>query len=134
MPTTPQEILEKLTFITQDLLLPSESDEPFTAIIWHDLPPNLDNETVRKALDLSNDTPIASQSLESFLAKFVIIQDWFGDYEIQNAHKFQVLLTELPKLLTQIQVFKIGRIEIEVFILGKFESTWLGLQSRLIQT
>ena len=40
----------------------------------------------------------------------------------------------LQENITDIQVFRVGRVEIEVYIIGKTKDTWAGLKTRLVES
>jgi hypothetical protein len=134
MANTVEELLNKLSLLTQDLLFPSESDEPFSTVVWASDVSELNPTEVRKILSLPPDMEIVEQSVETFFARVSTIKDWFEEIEIQHAHKFQILENEILSNLTKSKVFKIGEIEIEVYIIGRAFETWLGLKTKLIQT
>jgi CRISPR/Cas system-associated protein Csx1 len=131
---TLEELLNKLAWLSQDLLFPSESDEPFSPLVWASNLPELNPDEVQKILGLSPDTPIEEQTVEEFFARVTTIQAWFEEAESQNAHKFQILVNELLSHLSKPKVFKVGKIEVEVYIVGRAFDTWLGLKTRLVQT
>jgi hypothetical protein len=134
MGQTMEELLNKLSLLTEGLLFPSESDEPFSPFVWAINLPELSPDEVQKILSLSPDTPIEEQTIEEFFARVTTIQAWFEEVESQNAHKFQILVNELLSHLNKPKVFKVGKIEVEVYIVGRAFDTWLGLKTLLIQT
>jgi alpha-D-ribose 1-methylphosphonate 5-phosphate C-P lyase len=129
---------------SEGLLYPSESDYPFTYIEWN---PDSTGETeVGEAVDLSKedmlqlankpaDSTVKALSLDDFFKNVTQVQDWYEAEEIANVERFVQLKDTLQEHLSGIQVFKVGEIEIDAFIVGKTaDNKWAGLATTLIET
>jgi hypothetical protein len=129
--------LEKiLTEATDGLLYPSESDYPFEYVEW-DLPDSksLTEEQVRRCSGQSSDAPVVVQSLDKLFGQLTEVKDWYGEEETKTAGQYAALKEKLEKELTDIQVFRIGSIETDVFIIGKFPAgKWAGLKTKAVET
>ncbi len=80
-------------------------------------------------------TPVEERGFEEMLARFITIQDWFGDEEKANAEKFAALKSLLEKNLTDLKVFKVGRIEVEIYFVGlDAEGNLAGIQTKAVET
>lgn len=141
-PKSSGEIPEKITLQDQvtnlinDLLYPSESDEPLTYVTcylkqdapltvsqikdWQMLPPEVFVEEIPEA---------------DFWEPVLTEQDWYGDEEKARTKKFQQLKTLLETELTVRQVFRVGESELDVFLLGRqADGERAGLQTKIVQT
>lgn len=81
------------------------------------------------------DAPVEERDFESFFARLTKIQDWFGDEEKQTAAKFARLKELLESNLKNLKVFKVGLIEIDVYIVGlDSESHLTGVKTKAVET
>jgi Nuclease A inhibitor-like protein len=129
-------IIEALQLASQGLLMPSESDYPFTPFIWAgqagvpltplrllqltENPPNLPVETVE---------------LDDFFCNVAQPREWHDALQQENVAKFQALIEVLYTYLTDIQVYRIGTTQVAVYIVGKtVDDDLAGLSSTMIET
>ncbi|MEL7246133.1 MAG: nuclease A inhibitor family protein, partial [Cyanobacteria bacterium J06573_2] len=55
--------------------------------------------------------------------------------ERETAKKYQALVETLKQNLDNIQVYKIGEVEIDVYIVGQLKSgDWVGLSTKAVET
>lgn len=67
---------------------------------------------------LGRSDPVEERDFEDFFKRLTEMQDWFGDEEKMTAEKFFDLKALLVKNLKNIKVFKIGKIEVDIYIVG----------------
>jgi hypothetical protein len=112
------QLLAQLKKASAGLLVMSESDYPFEIIQW-DGSTEINPEFLRRLTNEPAESRVEETSLEQFLAS--------GQFE--HLERF------LREHLTDIKVYKVGVINIPVYIVGKSpEGTWLGLSTRVVQT
>ena len=112
------QILDQLKRATAGLLVMSESDYPFEVIRW-DGSTEINPEFLRSLTNEPAESQVEETSVEQFLAS--------GQFE----HLERFLRTHL----TDLKVYKVGAINIPVYIVGKSpEGSWLGLSTRVVQT
>lgn len=132
-----QNTLDKLTAATDELLFPSESDEPFEAFSW-DLPTTeeLNNAQILDFLQLPKETEISQKTLDNFFRVVTTPQEWHSDEDLDVVEKFQELAYAMRKSLTKIQVFLVGTTEIDAYIVGitSDKLNWAGLKTKVIET
>ena len=127
-------IIEQLKQASQGLLWLSESDYPFEIVYWQE-----ENLTITEKL-LQNsknngDKTIETISLESFFKSATRKQDWHDRAEKEEVDRYQALVKLLQEKLTDVKVYRVGEIEIDVYILGKTESGAIcGLSTKVIET
>ena len=61
---------------------------------------------------------VEERAFEDFFKRLTENQEWFGDEEIETANRFSALKEILTKNLSQLKVFKIGTIEVDIYIVG----------------
>lgn len=81
------------------------------------------------------DAPIQEKDFTEFFAGLVEIQDWFGEEETATAKKFADLKDLLEKNLKDIKVLKVGKIELDVYVVGlDAEGKLAGIQTKAVET
>ena len=128
---TPKEITDRLSTLSKDLLFPSESDFPLEPFTWESA--TLTPETILTRSLQPSDTAIESTTLEDFFAPVVTDQNWFDDEDRAIAQRFRDLQAAIATL-ENVQVFKVGTIEIEVYIVGAIGPDLVGLKTTIIET
>ena len=111
-------LLAQLKRVSAGLLVMSESDYPFEIIRW-DGSTEINPDFLRSLTNEPPECRVEETSLEQFLA----------------SGQFEQLERFLRKHLTDLKVYKVGVINIPVYIVGKSpEGNWLGLSTRVVQT
>ena len=132
-----QTTLDKFTAASDELLFPSESDEPFEAFSWN-LPTKeaLNNAQILEYLQIPADTQITQKTLDNFFRVVTTPQEWHSDEDLDIVEKFQELAFTMRKNLNKIQVFLVGNIEIDAYIVGITidKLHWAGLKTKVIET
>lgn len=118
--------------ITKDLYYISETDSelfPFAG----EKAEEVSVETILK--QLGRNAPVEERSFEDFFKRLTEIQEWFGDEETRAANQFSKLKDFLMKNLKDIKVFKIGKIEIDIYIVGLDRDGILkGVSTKAVET
>ncbi|UBF30787.1 nuclease A inhibitor family protein (plasmid) [Kovacikia minuta CCNUW1] len=129
-------VISILRQAVNDLLWMSESEYPIDILEWNVSEEHpFTVETLLQATQHSPDGPIQQLTIEALFEPLMQEQDWFGPEEHQRAQRFQSLYQLLQERLSEIQVYRIGTIEVDIYILGKVTSTKLiGLHTRLVET
>lgn len=127
---------EQILPLIDDLRYPSESDEAVEYFeMEYTTAESISVQDFKIFNGIEPDKEVEAIALEDFFAPLTRVEDWFGEEEkkyVDNAIKLQALLTEK---LTDIQVLKIGAVEIDVFLFGIYEENkWIGVKTILIET
>jgi hypothetical protein len=89
-------------------------------------------------LQLTNhppDAPIKVVSVDDFFAIATQEEDWHDQDERETVQQFQDLVSVLKQNLWQLQVFRVGNINIDAYIVGTTPSgEWAGLSTKLVET
>ena len=130
------EITEKLKQASDSLLMMSESEYPFEAFLWS----NQAQEpiTTQKILQLAGHSPetsVEEVELDYLFRNCAQEKEWHDEIQKQNVQKYQSLVKTLKDNLIDIQVYRIGTISIDVYIVGKSSSGDLaGISTKVVET
>jgi hypothetical protein len=125
-------VTETLTQASQGLLMPSESEYPFEIVVWEDV-----ELTAEKILELTNYPPATSieqVELDYFFRNVATEKDWHDKIQKENVAKFQNLVQVIKDNLAELRVYRIGTIEISIYIVGKTNDGLAGLATKVIET
>ena len=94
--------------------------------------------TKEEILSQTKNTPdvfVEERNFAEIFARLTAIQDWFGDDEKAIAEKFSALQKFLEENLKDLKVFKIGKIQLNVYFVGlDAESNLMGIQTKAVET
>lgn len=128
-----RELIQKLELATVDLLWLSEAEYPFQVYYWQDAA-----NFAQKALLPHNNSPeikIAIQEFHSFFASVTKEQTWHNEEEKKEIKRYQALVDLMAENLTDIRVYLLGQVEIDVYILGETANKAIaGLTTKMITT
>ncbi len=127
---------DEITFLISDLMYPSESDEK---IDYFEMEVSTDEKlsfaNFRVFNGIRPEVEIEEIELELFFKPLTKTEEWFGDEEKKWAEDSLKLKQLLSEKLKDIQILRIGKIEIDVYLFGKSEECkWVGLKTKLIET
>ena len=130
--TTVKAILAKAC---DGLLMPSESDYPFQPFIW----PNgarskLSISRLRRLTGHAPDTAVEIVGLDYFFRNVAQPQPWHDPTQAENVRKFKRLVKVLTDNLTDIRVYRVGSVQIDVYIVGRVGRDLVGLSTIVIET
>ncbi|WP_103670419.1 nuclease A inhibitor family protein [Pseudanabaena sp. BC1403] len=128
---TTKETTDRLSTLSKDLLFPSESEYPLEPFTWKSA--TLKPETILTRSQKPSDTPIEAIALDDFFAPVVTDEDWFEDEDRAIAQRFRDLQAAIATL-ENVQVFKVGAVEIDVYIVGAIGPDLIGLKTTVIET
>ncbi|MBD2562076.1 MULTISPECIES: nuclease A inhibitor family protein [Nostoc] len=127
------EIVEKLKEASTGLLMMSESDYPFKVVQWEGAAP----ATQEKILQLtgSQDLPVEIVDLDYLFRNCAFEQEWHNELQKKDVKKFQTLVQTLKDNLSDISVYRVGKINIDAYIIGKTKNGDLaGVATKLVET
>jgi hypothetical protein len=127
----PDATVTALKKATRDLLYPSESDEPFRVFHWKGRHDPLTSEELLKITKQDPDTPVEEISLDDFFSELTEEQG----LDEEDARKFQNLRKVIEEQLTDVRVFRVGEVKIDVSIVGKTkDGDWAGVKTSSVET
>ncbi|WP_373524906.1 nuclease A inhibitor family protein [Nostoc sp.] len=129
------DITEKLKQSSADLLMMSESEYPFEVFLWTGEANSLTNQKLLQLTDHPLDSPVEEVALDYFFRNCAYEQEWHDEPQKENVKKFQTLVQTLKDNLNEINIYRIGTINIDVYIIGKTPSGDLaGLSTKIVET
>ncbi|MDF2388242.1 nuclease A inhibitor family protein [Nostoc ellipsosporum NOK] len=130
------EITEKLKQASDSLLFMSESDYPFEVFLWSaQAQAALTDQKLLQLTGHSQDVPVEKVDLDYFFRNSAQEKDWHDQNQKETVKKFRALVETLKANLSDIQVYRVGTINIDVYIVGKTQSGDLvGLSTKVVET
>ncbi len=127
-------IATQLKQASKGLFFLSETDAPFEVIHW----PAQGELTPAKLLQLTNhppDAPLEILAVDDFFAIATQEEDWHDEEERETVKRFQNLVSVLKQNISQLHVYRVGNIDIDVYIVGVTDGGGLaGLSTKLVET
>lgn len=81
------------------------------------------------------DALVETVSADAFFERLIAINEWFGDSEKERAARFARLKAELAASLSDLTVFRIGRIRIDIYVVGiDAEGRLAGIATKSVET
>jgi hypothetical protein len=131
---TNKEITDQLKATSEGLFWTSESEYPFEVFLWEGAA-RLTHEEVIQKTGHSPESPIETISVDDFFSVATTSEDWHGDEEKEIVAKFQALVQTIKLNLANSTVYRLGKIEIDVYIIGEIPSGSLaGLSTKVVET
>jgi nuclease A inhibitor-like protein len=113
---------ERLEAACKGLLYPSESDEPFEFVRLEGAGrKSLTAERLLAALGLDAATPVREQTVDAF-------------FEALPEEEFGALRKALEAELRGLKVFRVGEVEVKVYVMGRAAGAWVGLRTMSVET
>lgn len=114
--------------------MPSESEYPFDVFTW-ETPAPLTPEKVNELTNHASETPVEQVELAYFFRNVAYEKEWHDDDQKANVSRFQALMQALQNALTDVQVYRVGAIEVDVYIVGKTTAgNFAGVSTKVIET
>jgi hypothetical protein len=130
---TDDQLIEELKKATHGLTFMSESDYPFEVFRWDRAEPTPD--FLRGLTKQDASAPVETQTPAEFFRAAVSEPAWKGEADLLVARRFQALMHLLEESLSDLKVFRVGTINMPVYIAGRSASgAWLGLSTRVVET
>ncbi|HEX8143593.1 MAG TPA: nuclease A inhibitor family protein [Pyrinomonadaceae bacterium] len=112
----------------------SEADYPFEVVNWGGLN-EITSDYLRRQAGAGPGAPIKDVSPDKFFAMAISEPEWKPEEEVATARRYQALLRLLKENLDGLKVYKVGEINIAVYIVGRAASgNLLGLSTRVVET
>ena len=128
------ELKNQLKKATENLFFISETDAEITPFFGRQSQAVTKEEILMQSQGMAN-VLIEENNFAGFFKRLTEIQDWFGDEEKATAQKFAELKDLLERNLRDLKVFKIGKIQIDVYVVGlDAENNLLGIKTKAVET
>lgn len=129
-----KEVIKELEQAVAGLWFMSESDYPFEVFRW-DGTVEITPQFLREAAGQPQDAPVAVKGFEEFFDSAMPEPSWKSDEELTLGRRYRSLAATLKNNLHDLRVYKVGEINIPVFVVGRSgEGSWIGVQTRSVET
>jgi hypothetical protein len=123
---------DQVKTIVKDLYYISETDSEIFPFVGRKAASVSADELLRQ---LGRTDSVEERDFEDFYKRLTKMQEWFGDEETATANKFSELKKLLLKNLKDVKVFKVGKIEVDIYIVGlNSESVLAGVWTKAVET
>ena len=130
---TDEQLIEELREATRGLTFMSESDYPFEVFNWGAAEPT--HEFLRGLTGEASDAPVETTTAANVFRVAASEAEWKNAEQLAAARRFQSLLRLLEQNLKDLKVFRVGAINIPVYVVGRSASgNWLGVSTRVVET
>ena len=134
MTQTNSQIVDQLKAATHGLVFTSESEYPFEVFLWEAIAPVTPEKVVQQT-GHPQDTPVEVVGVENFFRVATTEEEWHGEEEKKTVKRYQTLVKTLPNYLSDIKVYRLGHVEIDVYIVGQTPTGNLaGLSTHVVET
>ncbi|NEO30386.1 MAG: nuclease [Symploca sp. SIO3C6] len=127
------EIINQLQQVSEGLLWISESEYPFEVYWWEQ-----NSITPEKLLQLTNhppDLPVKIIGIDQFFKRAITPTDWHNQKERTTIKRYQTLVDTLKIYLSDIQVYRVGEVEVDIYIVGSTKlGNLVGLYTKSVET
>jgi Nuclease A inhibitor-like protein len=128
-----ERLIEELRSATRGLLFMSESDYPFDVFRWEVAEPT--PQFLRGLTGHDPSATVEQRTAPDFFRAAASEPEWKGEAELATARRYQTLLRLLEKNLSGLKVFRVGAINMPVYVAGRAPSgAWLGVSTRVVET
>ena len=129
-------LLDTLAKATAGLLFPSESDAPLTPYTFPGAPGTEPTPAALLAAEhLPSDTPVETITVADLFDPFAQAADGATAEDKAEAARYRAIADLLAQEPSELRVFRVGKVDIDVYILGKDpKGTWLGLKTHVVET
>ena len=130
---TDEHLIEELREAARGLTIMSESDYPLEVFNWGAVEPT--EEFLRGLTGEAADAPIETRTAADFFRVSASEAEWKNAEQLAGARGFQRLLHLLEQNLTDLKAYRVGTINIPVYVAGRSASgNWLGVSTRVVET
>jgi hypothetical protein len=94
-------------------------------------------DTVDIVKFIENDGAVKREKLSAkkFFDRLTTVSDWFGPEQTETARRFLELEKLLEENLSELTVFKIGRIQIDIYVVGlDADKNLIGIKTKAVET
>jgi len=127
-------LAEQIKNLSQGLYYMSETDAEILPFIGK-VAKSVSKEEILRQTENSPDTPVEERDFAEIFDRLISIQDWYGEEETATAGNFAALRDLLEKNLKDLKVFKIGKIQLDVYFVGlDAVGNLTGIKTKAVET
>ncbi|MFL6336497.1 MAG: nuclease A inhibitor family protein [Pyrinomonadaceae bacterium] len=130
---TDEQLIAELREATSGLTFMSESDYPFEVFNWGTAEPT--DEFLRGLTGEASGAQVETRTAADLFRVATSEAEWKNAEQLETARKFQRLLKLLEQNLKDLKVYRVGSINLPVYVAGRGSSgNWLGVSTRVVET
>ena len=126
-----ENLLAEIRKSTDGLAYMSETDapvEPFSG-------GHADNVDIAELVENGGAAKHEKLSPKKFFDRLTTVSDWFGPEQTETARRFSELEKLLQENLSDLTVFKIGHIQVDIYVVGlDTDKTLIGIKTKAVET
>ncbi|HSK71939.1 MAG TPA: nuclease A inhibitor family protein [Pyrinomonadaceae bacterium] len=127
-------LAEKIEKAVEGLYYMSETDAEIF-LFFGEKSESVTAENLLEQIKQPKNTPVEERDFDEFFEHLTKMQNWFGEEEAETAGKFANLRDLLKKNLKDLKVFKVGRINLDVYFVGlDAEGRLVGIKTQAVET
>ena len=132
--TEQENLARKLTVLCDGLYYISETDSP--VLVFHGGAAGaVSREELLRVTGTPADAPVEEVGFKQLFEKLTAHRDWHGDAERQRSERFRQIGEILESSLTDLKVFRVGRIRIDIYVVGMDQAGNLtGVMTKAVET
>ena len=127
-------ILETLKKASEGVQFRSDTDAPFEAFVWPSGEGKPEKSRVLELAGLPSTTAVRTKTLDAFLHDAIQEEAWHDEEEKAEVEQNKQLVASLKTALADVKVFEMGRVEKDVYIVGRADSGWAGLKTKVVES
>ncbi|MCS6777102.1 MAG: nuclease A inhibitor family protein [Chloroherpetonaceae bacterium] len=135
---TGEELLKLLHSDTSGLMYMSEAEFPLSPFLWEQQQvgaPSITPEVLREWRKIPDSETVQEVPFADFFAPAVTEQEWFEPEDHRLAERFRQLMQVLQTHLTDLKVFKVGRVRKVVYVVGRTtDGHFAGFSTLVVET
>jgi hypothetical protein len=113
----------------------SEADYPFALFSSQDRVDSFTPQTIRKITGHPPEIPVEEVNSDTFFQGLTQEQEWYGQAEHQTVAQYKSLFKILKENLHGLKVYKLGKIQVDIYIVGTLETgEVLGVSTKAVET
>lgn len=128
------DLAERIRRACRGLIFISETDEPIE-LFEGGVVEKVTKKTVLEQAGHPSNSPAETGDLHEFFARLMRVEEWYPSERKADAKRFAKLKKMLEEDLTDPGVFKIGRIRLDVYVVGMDKGGRLiGIKTKAVET
>lgn len=127
-------ILSEISRACDGLVYISETDAEITSFL-NERANDETHEEILSHITSGSNNDIEEIDFQFFFERLIAEKGWHGAKEKERAQKFRALKSTLEDNLSELRVFKIGRVRKEIFVVGRDKDNRLmGVRTESVET
>lgn len=132
--TTNEDILKQIENACAGLMYVSETDAGFE-VVKLDMNGELTDSSFRKFAKVDTDTPVEITGASDVFDRLTRPKEWHGESDRRRIQRYEKLRSVFEKYLMDLKVIRVGKIRIEIYIIGKTnDGMFAGVKTHAVET